>query len=1516
MASKEEIELGLKVVGGTEFESLLKRLVPLLQQVEAASGTVNNFLQVFSLNARKLNQGLGLLNPEIFQAKIAMTQLGNATKVVNQRVLNLDSKGFRKRIKDIKAGTDEFSQAMKEAKARSQAFNTQLALNPGNIGLRSQAKAAQKVVDALNKQAEAEKKRVADTKKAERELETQRKRDARNEERRQSKIKRLQQEKTSLIRQEKEAIKQGNNGQRQSLRLSILLKQQELNRLSLAKQTTEQLNREADAIERQRIKSQRANSPLQKRLDNPFELLKVQTLLLANFKAITLATQAVGFSARFIVELDKEMFNLQAITATTDIGMQGLRKTIISVSEATKFTAVEVAKTAVILGQAGFSAKEIGDSLKSITLLAAATGASLDEVSQIVTTTISAFSLQASEAGRVADIFTAAINNSKLTINKLALGMQFSANIASQLGVKFTELTALMGAMANAGVRSGSTLGTGLRRLLTALADPTEKLKEKMRILGLTMNDLDLQVNGVAGVLRNLKDAGFSTADSFEVFSVRAGAAFAALANNIDDVGLLRQEFVLNAAAAKANATQRKSLANLGAKFSSVFGSLVDDVFHPFLDVLKGALKAITGLFQAMRNPIAVVALRAVTVALGASFIALIFNMLKLGPALASTTAGMFALAVGETTAAAAAKGLVRSMLALKGIPLVAAISIAATVILSLAGAFLKAKDGAKELAAELEKTKDKAESYGSSIDAVNKRLDSLISKQKALENGTISLENVQRDLLTTALEMNNQFAKFGVTFDETGNSIDPLINQLEALRAKLEAVRIETLKTELVQQKAALRQSRNNLQNTAKDLLVSQSFGSGFNTSGTVSAALNLGDPSLTNALTSGNSTFKQRQKAQAILTAQQSDLLKGGATVDNSPELKNIGLLLAALLQLQGQGLEVDRNKLDLARAQLNQDQRQSSNALRDARKALNTAPTQTKAERELAIKTAQETLAQFQNQGSRGSQLSSQDFRREFNDLKGAIRDAQTKNFLANFKELRQSSQATLRQLGSQLSEIKKDISSGSLTANQIRSAQQSGVNVINAQAQVKRDLLAQNNDLHLNGKLTKAGQLKLDAINADAKARVGLFQETVVEALKKIQVGAEDLSRSVEKQFPELRTEKTGRKNRLDTLTAGLKGPAAAVATAQQNLKSARSPDNASFVTNSQVRDFAQQLRDAQVALRKRIVELTKIFIEGSQKSEERLKASVQETQAKIDAIEADTVARQAAGTISDAEVTANKKEVALLKAKVAKAQSQIDQLKTDIIGGTAAIAKNSPNAPIPRLGFFQGLSAAIRTASKDMKSFGQIGAAVGDTIVSSFGSAVEAVVVGAKSIGAAFKGMVTAILKEIVRLLAQKFAKFLLGKLFGGGTGGGGLFGGLFGKKVASPGSSLSTPATVIAMGGEVPRKMALGGIPNRDSVHALLMPGEVVLRKSAVDALGKKNLLKLNALGSSTVSKAGSLSLGRPQQPGGSVKVYVVSPDQQPTGLSPNEVLVTISNDILTGGQTKQLIKEVAIGNI
>ncbi|MDR3436437.1 phage tail tape measure protein [Telmatospirillum sp.] len=109
-------------------------------------------------------------------------------------------------------------------------------------------------------------------------------------------------------------------------------------------------------------------------------------------------------------------------------------------------------------------------------------------------------------------------------------------------------------------------------------------------------------------------------------------------------------------------------------------------------------------------------------------------------------------------------------------------------------------------------------------------------------------------------------------------------------------------------------------------------------------------------------------------------------------------------------------------------------------------------------------------------------------------------------------------------------------------------------------------------------------------------------------------------------------------------------------------------------------------------------------------------------------------------------------------------------------------------------------------------------------------------------------------------------------------------------------------------------------VSTRDSVPILAAPGEFVMRQSAVDLIGADKLSALNAMGNSTVSQS-SKSVSSARQSSSNTtphqtNVYVVNKDQQPAGLGPSDVIAAWSQDVMTGGASKKLIKSVMSGAV
>lgn len=307
--------------------------------------------------------------------------------------------------------------------------------------------------------------------------------------------------------------------------------------------------------------------------------------------------------ARYVVEFQDALAGLQAISAATDGQMTTLRETILSVGTNSKFSTVELVKASTTLAQAGFSVEDMKQSLGSVAELAVASGSTVAESVDLMTGAIGAFQLQTSEAARVSDLLVSSLNRSKLTVTQVAQAIQYVGATAFESNISLNELVAAAGAIANAGVRSGSTIGTGLRQFLVDLQDPSKKLTDELTKLGITQADVDVKTRGLSAVLTTLRDSGFGAAQAYAGLETRAAASFLVLKNNLDVMNELTLAQLAQGQAADAAATAMDSLSSQWQRFKNIVADSMSDgnnaLAAGFTQVLKDINDAIAGTDEA-----------------------------------------------------------------------------------------------------------------------------------------------------------------------------------------------------------------------------------------------------------------------------------------------------------------------------------------------------------------------------------------------------------------------------------------------------------------------------------------------------------------------------------------------------------------------------------------------------------------------------------------------------------------------------------------------------------------------------------------------------------------------------------------------------------------------------------------------------------------------------------------------------------------------------------------------------
>lgn len=348
---------------------------------------------------------------------------------------------------------------------------------------------------------------------------------------------------------------------------------------------------------------------------------------------------ALREGARAVVEFEDALHRLQAIAGATDQEMQKMGQSILTIAQNSRYSTVEITQAATQIAQAGFSAQETAQVLGDALALATASGTSPAEAVDTLTSSLGSFQLQASESTRVVDVLVQGLNRSKLSINQMQAAIQYAGATAYESGIRFEELVAISASLANAGIRSGSTIGTGMRQLLVDLRTPSEDFRHELEALNLTMADVDVRALGMAEVVKRLTDAGFSAEQAYASFEVRAASAFLAFRNQVGVYDELALSIVQTGAAQEAQGRAMSSLTAKWQRLLNNLNALVSGLSGPLMDALSVVVDMTTAVIAVFNE------LNRVTGGLAAK-LAILVAAFAIHPLLSLGTA--FAMLIGE----------------------------------------------------------------------------------------------------------------------------------------------------------------------------------------------------------------------------------------------------------------------------------------------------------------------------------------------------------------------------------------------------------------------------------------------------------------------------------------------------------------------------------------------------------------------------------------------------------------------------------------------------------------------------------------------------------------------------------------------------------------------------------------------------------------------------------------------------------------------------------------------------
>ncbi|WP_439461836.1 phage tail tape measure protein [Serratia quinivorans] len=274
---------------------------------------------------------------------------------------------------------------------------------------------------------------------------------------------------------------------------------------SSASEATAALNRQRVELERL-SKKQESLSRIQQRA----QAGKALGATVRNQSAVGLGVATAGLYAesRFMapgVQFDKQMSDTQATLGLekNDKQLAAIRQQARDIGATTAFSPTDVARTQSVLAKSGFNGDAILKSTESTVNLALASDLDIADAADIITNMQSAFNMPIDEIQRVADVMTKGFTSSNSNLMDFGEAMKYVAPIAEAAGASIEDTTALLGVLADNGIK-GSMAGTATSAMFTRLQAPVGQAQDALSELGVKTKDSKGNMLPIEGILKKI----------------------------------------------------------------------------------------------------------------------------------------------------------------------------------------------------------------------------------------------------------------------------------------------------------------------------------------------------------------------------------------------------------------------------------------------------------------------------------------------------------------------------------------------------------------------------------------------------------------------------------------------------------------------------------------------------------------------------------------------------------------------------------------------------------------------------------------------------------------------------------------------------------------------------------------------------------------------------------------------------------------------------------------------------
>lgn len=218
------------------------------------------------------------------------------------------------------------------------------------------------------------------------------------------------------------------------------------------------------------------------------------------------AAGAVAYATKKTLEFQDSMTTLKVQANLTAQEYESFQKAALESSKKSTFSANEHAQAMIELSKAGMSSAAIlGGGYAAALNLARLGGIGAAEAGELLTDTINAFNLKATDSARVANQLVGAANKSSASIADISYAFNQSSSVANGLKISLEEVSATLAFFATQSLK-GSDAGTSFKTFLQRLSAPTSESIKMMKKLGIVNSQNQNTFFTSAGKLKTLAE--------------------------------------------------------------------------------------------------------------------------------------------------------------------------------------------------------------------------------------------------------------------------------------------------------------------------------------------------------------------------------------------------------------------------------------------------------------------------------------------------------------------------------------------------------------------------------------------------------------------------------------------------------------------------------------------------------------------------------------------------------------------------------------------------------------------------------------------------------------------------------------------------------------------------------------------------------------------------------------------------------------------------------------------------